>query len=650
MRRSEACAWTAALAAGLTLLGAATTAVPAAESSAAGAGLAAVFGPASAALGNAALGLGGNPALLGMTERTTVAAGFGLDTGDTGRARFDAVWPRLGTNAWGAGIVRRAALAGEPAVRARTDWCFAYARGAGTHWLGGAMLRLRNDAVRDATATSFGLDLGAHWQARSGRLESGLCVRNALQPEADGSTARAARGVDLGVAYTLPLGSAWRMSTAAGIAATHAASSSGWLASRLTWRRGLELAVGGNAAAQQCGAGVQIGALRCEYVYATADAPRHAFVVRTALGPTRDARRAAAAARDAEVLAARVDTALEESRTQAIARWMASADSALAASDFVPAAERYRSALLWNPELDAARDGLRHAERGALLQRVDSLFARHDSRGAALALEQAAQLFPADTVVVARWQAARHAMDLADRSRNEATSQVRLGLDAYATQRFAAAGRAFEAALQLDPANAIAAEFLQRARSARAKQVREAVTLARTRLRKHDPEGARGALQVLVDDGPPPAAAAQLLAQAERVLERQAQDRRLADARREQESVREDRTAPPPAALPQLTTAFDQGMQLYRAGDLSSAMRAWEAVAHRAPHFGEVDQYLLRVYRVVGLENYTEGRLQDAIDIWNKAIRLEPDNTQVRRYLEQANAKLQRAQGAREPR
>jgi len=91
-------------------------------------------------------------------------------------------------------------------------------------------------------------------------------------------------------------------------------------------------------------------------------------------------------------------------------------------------------------------------------------------------------------------------------------------------------------------------------------------------------------------------------------------------------------------------------MQKYRAGDLPAAMQAWEQVARRAPHFGEVDQYLLRVYRVVGLESYTEGRLQDAIEIWEKALRLEPENPQVRRYLEQANAKLQRAHGPWEPR
>jgi tetratricopeptide (TPR) repeat protein len=88
-------------------------------------------------------------------------------------------------------------------------------------------------------------------------------------------------------------------------------------------------------------------------------------------------------------------------------------------------------------------------------------------------------------------------------------------------------------------------------------------------------------------------------------------------------------------------------MAMYRAGDLTAAMQAWEEVARRAPHFAEVDQYLLRVYRVVGLESYTEGRLQNAIETWSKALQLEPENTQVRRYMDQANAKLQRSQGNR---
>lgn len=129
--------------------------------------------------------------------------------------------------------------------------------------------------------------------------------------------------------------------------------------------------------------------------------------------------------------------------------------------------------------------------------------------------------------------------------------------------------------------------------------------------------------------------------------ERKAQDRRdrrVALARRD-DAAREDRApAPPPAAL---AAGYEHGLQMYRAGDMFAAMNAWEEIARQAPHFQDVDQYLLRVYRVAGLESYTEGRLQDAIDIWEKALRLEPSNDQVRRYLNQANAKMKRSQEPR---
>jgi tetratricopeptide (TPR) repeat protein len=66
-------------------------------------------------------------------------------------------------------------------------------------------------------------------------------------------------------------------------------------------------------------------------------------------------------------------------------------------------------------------------------------------------------------------------------------------------------------------------------------------------------------------------------------------------------------------------------------------------VAEALPQYEEVASYLLRVYRVTGLESYTEGRLEEAVKIWDKALQLEPENVQVRRYLNRAHAKLARA-------
>jgi tetratricopeptide (TPR) repeat protein len=128
-------------------------------------------------------------------------------------------------------------------------------------------------------------------------------------------------------------------------------------------------------------------------------------------------------------------------------------------------------------------------------------------------------------------------------------------------------------------------------------------------------------------------------------VNRQARQARL-EAARESEGSRA--AAPVEDASPEVpafvATRYEEGIQLYRASDLVGAMQAWEEVARVAPGYQEVSKFLLRVYRVTGLESYTEGRLREAVDIWEKGRRLEPDNEQLRRYLEQAYAKLARTQ------
>jgi tetratricopeptide (TPR) repeat protein len=166
-----------------------------------------------------------------------------------------------------------------------------------------------------------------------------------------------------------------------------------------------------------------------------------------------------------------------------------------------------------------------------------------------------------------------------------------------------------------------------------------ALEQARARLEQRDPDGARRHVETALALAPKRPDALALRSEIERGSERLAAEKRLA-ARAPDEGHREDRAPVPPAVL---SSGYQQGLQLYRAGDLVAAMRAWEDLARLAPHYEDVDQYLLRVYRVCGLERYTEGRLQDAIEIWEKALRLEPNNAQVRRYLNQANAKLKRA-------
>jgi tetratricopeptide (TPR) repeat protein len=363
----------------------------------------------------------------------------------------------------------------------------------------------------------------------------------------------------------------------------------------------------------------------------------HALALHVGFGTPRAARHARARRR-AEAALDSTCAAREELQ---VAAWLAAARAAASGGAHGRAATLFRNVLGWRPSHAEATTGLATAERAELLQRSDSLTARREHWGAAAVLERAHALFPADSLVTARLRSTQAALGNADRTRNDAAQRFTTGVEAYAAQDFAAATRAFEAVLDLDPAHALAGEFLQRARAARQSQRAAAVAEARSLFDRREFDAAAAALDRVTTPGDPEVA--RLRAGIER--ERDAASRKRVESERLAAARREDRSPAPPSIAPRdLATRYERGMQLYRSGDLVGALGDWEVVARHDTAYGDVGQYLLRVYRVCGLERYTEGQLQQAIALWDKALQLEPQNAQLRRYRAQAEAKLRRAQ------
>lgn len=626
-------------------------AVGAADHAAAGTGLPVPLGPGAVAVRDWPRGSFGNPALLASTVRPEWLTAIGLDADGSPLQGLTLFAPVSNRNALSIGFVHR-----EPrgtGIR-RDEWSVAGATAPLGALRLGTTLRLRDERAGGVSEPSFGMDLGLQATPGASRfgpnagVELGLWLQNVTRPQTltAAGTELEDRTLYAAAAYSRRLSDAWRGSGIVAFEAPAGATGVPWLGARLTAQRGFDFAVSARKHAWRSGVALRRGRAGLEYAVSGGRELQHGLVLRCGFGATLEERQAAAQ-RDLDArVAARLQQEIAARETREVESLLTEGREALGSGGYDRAAERFRNVLLWRPDDAAARAGLRRAQLGSILQQADSLVAQHDYWSAASQLEHAVRLFPEDSLAAARLEEARSVVNRTDRSRSEAAQQFRLGLDAFASQHYAAAIRCFEMAQSLDATLKLAGEFAQRSRQACDAQVQATLQLARGRLERRDAEGARSALLSALDAAPGHPEATRLLAQLDRDQERQVQDRRLAESRRQEESNREDR-APTPAQMPHLTSAYQRGMAMYRAGDLTAAMLAWEEVARRAPHFAEVDQYLLRVYRVVGLESYTEGRLQDAIEIWSKALQLEPENQQVRRYMDQANAKLQRSQGAR---
>lgn len=68
-------------------------------------------------------------------------------------------------------------------------------------------------------------------------------------------------------------------------------------------------------------------------------------------------------------------------------------------------------------------------------------------------------------------------------------------------------------------------------------------------------------------------------------------------------------------------------------GDLQAAVRNWETVENMAPDYQSVRKYLINAYKYLGVELYGNNNLNDAVEVWKKAEKLNPNNEEIVNYI-----------------
>lgn len=615
-------------------------------------GFASSFGAAAPALigdGSAQLV---NPAALAQIRRRAVWSTAGtFNQGE--RVSVGALQPTANGVVLGVGYTR--ARVDAPAVgfgtrRQRVHLGTAW---SATHtWSLGANVQLLSHEDESNLDTSFGLDLGARWAWGQRRqrpaVVAAVGLRNAVEPRValSGPATHEPQTWTAALAWNAWRGRSWSTTLAGGVEAPRNGRRALSYVARAEAPYGLSLALGVHDARLRAGAAVSNGAWTLGYTRSEGrDGAAHGLNVQLRFGPEPTAQRRADPRTHELDSASQFVSLLEQRDRKQLLQWRRAAASALERSEFERAASLYRVLLEVAPGDVQATDGLLRAQHGARLREAEVLLQQRDRAGAVRALEGAIALAPDDSVSIRRLRELQLAARDANRTRTEVSRHFNAGIDAYARQDYRAAIAAFDAVLALDPQHLEAASYREQAVNSHDVRVRSALNQSRTRLEAGDFEGARLHVRRAVEMDPDDSQAQQLSANIERAAaasRREAQRQQQAQLASQAAVNGED--AAPRLPIADIRTRYDSGMQQYRSGDLMTAMQTWEEVASLAPHFEEVDKYLLRVYRVTGLESYTEGRLRDAVDIWEKALELEPENPQLRRYLNRAHAKLERAQ------
>lgn len=103
-------------------------------------------------------------------------------------------------------------------------------------------------------------------------------------------------------------------------------------------------------------------------------------------------------------------------------------------------------------------------------------------------------------------------------------------------------------------------------------------------------------------------------------------------------------TAPPvlsEARRRELADLYQRGVRAHEGGRTQEAIQFWELVWTADAGFPGVRDHLLQEYLTLGMEEFANGHLRAAVEHWDRATRVAPDDQRARGYLDRAHAQLQ---------
>ena len=77
-------------------------------------------------------------------------------------------------------------------------------------------------------------------------------------------------------------------------------------------------------------------------------------------------------------------------------------------------------------------------------------------------------------------------------------------------------------------------------------------------------------------------------------------------------------------------------------GSADQAVHFWELVWSLDPDYLQVSEYLKQYYLTRGMESFVAGQLQAAVRSWESAVRVAPNDSKARGYLQRAQDQIKR--------
>jgi len=551
-------------------------------------------------------------------------------------------------------------LIGADESDSQTQLGLAYGRAVSPAWSFGGALKLQRHSLAGFTAAGVGLDLGlgvrpalaaggrAPWAQR---LTLGIAVQNAIQPGIrldltsvpDPATAR------FGCAYWAPVAGRHAMLLALDMEKTSNMRPRAHVGLEVLLGGVVALRTGYNADMLTAGTGVSVHDMSFDYVYEdNAIDAVHRIGASFRFGKSVEASRLAAREAEEAALEARLAEEFRKRQSEQIAVLLRDAEAARQTRRLDTALELLGTVKLLDPQ----HAGAAQLEAVCLRDKAQHLEAAGEYTAAALAWGRLLALQPGDPQATAAQARCRSLSDRRAARSSEIRQTFAGAVQAFGAEDFVQAKAGFTRVLEISPNDSEARAMLQRTEQAISRRAASLVQLAEhlardgvvdealdivDRARKLDPKApsleelaarlraARAAARAQGPAGQPKGAATPQASPSATAAPRAAAAAETSPARRQE-----------------IEDLYRRGVAAMQAGRALEALRYWELVWALDPDYERVREHLKREYMTHGLERFAQGDLPEAIQQWEKALRVDPTDGRAMAYLARAQEQLAR--------
>jgi hypothetical protein len=185
---------------------------------------------------------------------------------------------------------------------------------------------------------------------------------------------------------------------------------------------------------------------------------------------------------------------------------------------------------------------------------------------------------------------------------------------------------------------ALCMEQRERERAAEYKLVAETLARAREANDRGDYAVAVAICDELLKSYPERDDARELLAESERLLAES-----IPEPEPEPEPEPKPKPKPKPEPEPEPETpvipreavaAYERGKAAVSGGALAEGIYIFSAIVSEYPSYGAARDALVDAYLLQGLDQYSRGRISDALRSWRRALAYDPGNAKARRYID----------------